>query len=444
MTLRETIATYLHTFADTIHTPSALATVTSKVDDSTGWQSLGAAPHDRDAAEIQQLYSDALTAWRKNPMAKRIVDITTDYCLGDGLTPTAAGTTGTFIERWWNHPKNRMPIRLPDLVDELTRAGDLFISLHRNPDDGISYVRPIPKDRIVRIKTLPNDWETETAYYELQDTAQPKKWLSPFHPDAKDADAVMVHYRINRVVGALMGESDLATLIPWLLRYSRMLEDRVRLHWATKAFLWLVTVPTNLVKSKTEQYNQPPESGTVIVKDEQESWEPVTPNLHAFDARYDLHAVRMMIDAASFPPHWRGEPTDVNLATAVAMERAATRHLRRRQLYIRHFVTDLAHLTHTRAWQINRTRSKPNLDAITVDAPDLNRQDNKDLAIAARALAASMKTLAAETPTRSPALARRATELIFRFAGETLTPDQVEEIVDELIANPLPEEEPAA
>jgi len=220
-----------------------------------------------------------------------------------------------------------------------------------------------------------------------------------------------------------------------------MLEDRVRLHWATKAFLWLVTVPTNLVKSKTEQYNQPPESGTVIVKDEQETWEPVTPNLHAFDARYNLHAVRMMIDAASFPPHWRGEPTDVNLATAVAMERAATRHLRRRQLYIRHLVTDLTHLAHTRAWQIGRTRSKPSIKAITVDAPDLNRQDNKDLAIAARALAASMATLYNETPIRSPALTRRVIELVFRFAGETLTPDQVDEILTELTANPPPAED---
>ena len=40
-----------------------------------------------------------------------------------------------------------------------------------------------------------------------------------------------------------MGESDLTTIIPWLLRYSRMLEDRVRLHWAARAFLYLVTVP---------------------------------------------------------------------------------------------------------------------------------------------------------------------------------------------------------
>ena len=50
-------------------------------------------------------------------------------------------------------------------------------------------------------------------------------------------------------------------MIPWLLRYSRMLEDRVRLHWAVRAFLWLVTVPSNKIDAKREQYRTPPDSG---------------------------------------------------------------------------------------------------------------------------------------------------------------------------------------
>ncbi len=68
------------------------------------------------------------------------------------------------------------------------------------------------------------------------------------------SDAVMLHYSVNKPIGALMGESDLTTIIPWLLSYSRMLEDRVRLHWAARAFLYLVTVPSNKVESKSAQY----------------------------------------------------------------------------------------------------------------------------------------------------------------------------------------------
>ena len=43
--------------------------VTAKVDDSAGWASLTALPHERDWAEIQQLYDNALEAYRKNPIA---------------------------------------------------------------------------------------------------------------------------------------------------------------------------------------------------------------------------------------------------------------------------------------------------------------------------------------------------------------------------------------
>ena len=71
-----------------------LAAVTVRVDDSSGWVSFTGGPNDRDASEIQQQYTDALEAWRKNPIAKRIVDCITDYVLGDGMTPAAPGTMG--------------------------------------------------------------------------------------------------------------------------------------------------------------------------------------------------------------------------------------------------------------------------------------------------------------------------------------------------------------
>lgn len=414
----------------------SLAAMTVQVDDSPGWQAAGGAggPHDRDAGEIQQLYSDTLTAWRKNPMAKRIVDTMTDYCLGDGLTPTAAGSAGAFVRRWWNHPQNLMPLRLPELCDELTRAGDLFLTLHRNPEDGISYVRPVPKDRIQRIETAANDWETELAYHEtLPGGVGARRWPSPVDPNAAEAPAVMVHYAINRPVGALMGESDLASMIPWLLRYSRLLEDRVRLHWAARAFLWIVTVPPNKVREKMEQYRSAPDSGAVIVKDESEKWAVVNPDLKGMDSQFDLRAVRMMIDAGTgMPPHWRGEPHNVSLATSRSMDRAAARHLRRRQLYLRFLVVDLAHIAYTRAWQLGKVRAAPRREAISAETTDIDRQDNQELAVAARDIAQALFALKTQMPGHSPTLQRLFLRLVFRFAGEPLDEPLVDAITAEL------------
>ena len=76
-----------------------------------------------------------------------------------------------------------------------------------------------------------------------------------------DADAaaaaapgpVCLHFAVNRPVGCVRGESDLASVLPWLRRYSRWLEDRTRLNAAVHAFLWLVKVPgAMLARRKAE------------------------------------------------------------------------------------------------------------------------------------------------------------------------------------------------
>ncbi len=296
--------------------PLEMASVSTRIEDApndNGWTRL-AGGHDYDPAQVQELYADALTAWRKNPIAFRIISITTDYVVGDALQLSSPlRSLERFIRAFWDHPQNRLNLRLEAMCEELARAGDLFVALFRNPADGMSYLRFVTKDRILRIETAPNDWENEIAYVESLEDGSTRTWLSPSHPQAAESASVLLHYAVNRPLGALLGESDLTTMIPWLQRYSRMLEDRVRLHGAMRAFLWIVTVPANRIREKQEQYHGAPESGNIIIKDESESWEPQSPNLHAADAGHDLEAVRGMIDAGSGYPRTgaarAGKPT---------------------------------------------------------------------------------------------------------------------------------------
>ena len=195
------------------------------------WQTISGRKHDRSWSEIQELYTDALTAWRKNPMAWRIINTTVNFVVGNGIELSSPmASLDQFIRQFWQHRKNTMPLRLVPMIEELSRSGDLFVLLFRNTIDGMSYIRFVTKDQIQKIETAPNDWETELVYWETPPAGEydPRRWLSPDHPDAPMADAIMLHYAVNKPIGALMGESDLTTIIPWLLRYSRMLEDLVR------------------------------------------------------------------------------------------------------------------------------------------------------------------------------------------------------------------------
>ncbi len=393
--------------------------------------------NDRDYGDMQAQYGDALDAWRKNPQARRIIDITTDHVLGDGFRPQASGQLGRFIDQFWRHRQNRMDMRLPAIVDELSRAGDVFLAMFRNAADGMSYVRPIPKSQIIKIEVADNDWETEIAYHERQGPGEPPRvWLSPMHPDAGAADAVMLHYAINRPVGALWGEGDLATIVPWLLRYSRMLEDRVRLNWAARMFHWFVKVPRSAVAATRAKYQaNTPQPGAIIVHDDQEEWDMKTPNLAITPAVNDLQALRMMIAVgAGQPPHWHGDSMDVNLATATAMERAATRHLKRRQQEVADFVIDLCYVAYSRAHALGMARRAPDRDAITIALPDLSRDDNVMLAQAGGELAAAFNGLQSAIGSGSRSLKERALRLFFQFMAEPIDDKEVTAMLDELDA----------
>ncbi|HRO90560.1 MAG TPA: hypothetical protein PK205_17865 [Promineifilum sp.] len=425
-----------------------------------GWSAIAGHPSaERPEAARQAQYRDALEAWRSNPYAKRIIDLITDYTVGDGLTPAGEGEIGRFVDAFWNHPRNRLDLRLPELMDELSRSGDLFLALFRNAADGMSYVRAVPKGEVLEIVTAPNDWETEIAYvvrggapdtkYEIRDTSEErdselvsrisnlvsggKVFLSPNHPDAAAADVVMVHYAINRPVGALVGESELAGILPALRWYNRMLEDRVRLNWAARAFLWFVTVPTGRVHAKAEQYATPPEPGSIVVHDEGERWEMVAPNLRGLDARHDLRALRQAISAGSGqPPHWHGDGGDVNRAVAAAMQDPALRRLRRRQKQLQHLVIDLCHTAYTRAYETGTARRRPDRSAVRVALPDISREDNESLALAAERLTGAFAGLMGALPGWSPTLAGQMLPLIFKFAGEPMSAGLTQMILDEL------------
>jgi hypothetical protein len=425
--------------------PAELARVSVKVDYSPGWSNLSGRPHDYEPARVQEIYADALTAWRKNPIAWRIVAITTDYVVGDRIQISGLRRDlQRFIDLFWNHPKNRMDLRLESMCDELSRAGDLFVVLFRNPLDGMSYIRFVTKDRIVKVETGENDWETELAYYEVasnpqQAMGEPRRWLSPDNPEADESDHVMLHYAVNRPVGALLGESDLVTMIPWLQRYSRMLEDRVRLHWGIRAFLWMVTVPTNKVREKQEQYRSAPESGSIVVKDESETWEAVSPQLRGADAEHDLKAVRQMVDAGSgYPPHWRGESGDANLATATAMQSPTERHLARRQKYFVFMLQDILYHAFQRSALLKGRGALRGEDygrLFSVSAPDVSRSDNEALARASRDLSQAFGQLGSDLAvSRSSTLSKMLMNLVFKFAGEPQSDELLAQILAEIEA----------
>ncbi len=244
---------------------------------------------------------------------------------------------------------------------------------------------------------------------------------------------VMLHFAINRPVGATRGESDLAPILVWLRRYSRWLEDRVRLNAAVRSFLWIVKVRSQFVESKAAQYRQPPEPGSVMVVDrDSEDWEAVAPDLKASDAKEDGRAIRSMVVAGGPGTGLVdiGEAETSNLATAKEMSEQRRRFLRRRQTYFGYVLSTLTIVAWNRAQEAGLVRGRPvTFSDVILDFPDISVQDNKELADAAQAITASLAELR-NIFAPSSAMKRMALRLYLKFAGETITEQDFEEIVE--------------
>lgn len=380
-------------------------------------------PIDKPWHELFQEFEDAREAWRRNPLARRLVGLITSYAVGNGISlGSEKSHLRKFISDFWQH--NRMDLRVDEWCDELSRSGELFPVLFTNPVSGMSSVRLVPACLIRAIDFDGEDYERELRYQEQVGIGEAEKWWIGVGSDlAINVDQpLMLHYAVNRPVGALRGESDLASILPWLRRYNRWLEDRVRLNAAMRAFLWVVKVPARLRSAVEERYRTPPEAGSVIIAEEgAETWEAITPKIGASDAEKDGRAIRWMIVAGGPGTALLdiGEGEDSNLATGQAMAEQRRRFLRRRQAYLVWLLIDLTWRAFERWRQVTGLRQSARVGDITAVTPDISPEDNGNLASAARALTDSLEGMARLIGS-GPSFRSLALRLFVKFVGESL------------------------
>ena len=159
----------------------------------------------------------------------------------------------------------------------------------------------------------------------------------------------MLHYAINRPVGARWGESDLAPLLSWLSRYAAWLQDRARLNKYRQAFMYVVqgnyASPADRLQRQAELNANPPGSGSILVTDTSEIWGILNPQLDSFDANADGLALKKMIAAgAGVPLHFLAEPESSTRTTAEAAGGPTYRHYQQRQVFFLWLLRDLARI----------------------------------------------------------------------------------------------------
>ena len=353
------------------------------------------------------------------------------------------------------------------MCDELTRSGELFPILFTNRVDGMSYIRFIPASRIRELDCDPNDYETELRYGELMSTGDLRWWLSPHHPDTaqfpRNCQAVskklhpeggqtspliggtegglppvMCHFTVNRPIGATRGEGDLVPVLPWALRYSEWLKDRVRLNRqrTRQGMMDLEIADDSMVREKRQQLrtSQPLESGIYI----HGPGEKVTFHnlrIDANDAERDGRVLRLAIAAGgNVALHYLGEGESTNYATARAMGEPTARFFTDRQGELCDMLLDLV----TQAYHRRVLSGHGKLPAggdlqLQTSVTEVAREDNETLARSANLIVRAL----AEMKLNGWIDDVTAITLAFKFAGEAIGEEEITSILANATTKPI-------
>lgn len=446
----------VHRFFGDIIERAVNAAVSVRVDDSAGWEMLsGGGPHDRPWSDLRKDLDDAFDGWRKNFMVRRLVTLSRSYVVSGGIEISSKRPdVEKFTRRFWTYRKTRMTRRLGPMCDELTRAGEIFPVLHTNKIDGLSYVRFVPASRIRSVKADPDDYEKELAYGQLRDldlTAKDKPdlpedydpnlkwWFSPDHPlsntpgDDGRLPPVMLHFAVNKPIGATRGEGDLTPILKWCLRYANWLEDRVRLNRIrTRSGILHIRVADDQVDAKRKQYTrQDPLKAGILVTGMNEEAEMLNLNIRASDAAPDGQALRLAIAAGSNTAlHYMGEGLGANYSTAKEMGEPTTRFYSERQDSFVDILKDIVTIAYQRYLLVKGRQVPRSWDGdlkLEESVTEVARADNAGLAAAAKDIVTALAVMKAQSWIDDATAIR----LAFKFAGEVIGEDEINHILSQ-------------
>ena len=403
-----------------------MAILESEANFMVGVRSMNQSDRDRLVPDRAEILEQALAAWRTNPLARRIVELTSQYCVGGGLSITSKNKkVSSFINEFWNHRLNNMPVRIMEMCDELTRSGNLFV-LFSSDVSGMSFVRVVPTSNVDEIIARANDIEQPVSFKMKQDVKSLDAQTFPAYDEKEDDlnKAVMVQYTINKPSGAQWGESDLAPILKWLSRYSNWLEDRARLNRYRNAFLYTVSSKfASEVQRKARQQAlnaEPPQPGSILVTDENEVWNVISPKLESREAAADGLALKKMIASGTgIPLHFLAEPESATRTTAEASGGPTYRRFQERQKYFMWVIQDILTVVLNRKGTIDdslKTRNKINPYELTIAGTDINTADNISLAMAAGNILAVLTTARDRSLIDDSEFLR----LLYKFTGENI------------------------
>lgn len=376
--------------------------------------------------EQDRMIETAVYLYVMNPLAGSLLDIQRDFIVGKGFSAQSQDPdVDRVLQRFWGDGCNRMDLKLPEKVLQLSLFGEQCWPAFTSDNYGLvrlGYVDPVQIEAV-----LPDPDNVEQLVAVITRDAMGRKGkryriilnedeaqiVSPAAIRIREActDGDAFYFSVNRLSNMTRGISDLMRLLDWCDAYEEFLfENLERMAKHLMTFIWDVTYEGATEEQIEEKLRKmrPPRRGSVRAHNERVKWDAVAPDLKSYETGEAMQNFKRHIigTGARLPLTWFGDPEDSNRASAGEMNDPPIVKLSARQLYVKYAVTEVLRyqLAQARA-RGTLTRDEVQLldadgkalgkpvalkDAFSVTAPEISTKDTAKIATALVSLTTSL------------------------------------------------------
>jgi hypothetical protein len=357
----------------------------------------------------------------RNPIAKKVVRLTADFVVGEGIQIKADEVKGRekeqkelqkIIDKFWTI--NEWDLKQFDRIEELSLYGEQIYRTFINEMNGDVKLGVFDPEMINKILPCKDNAEELTTiipkgtYSEAElkdatlDIIRPQKKIAEDKdtgkkiPVGSELRGEAFFFAVNKGSHATRGKSDLLAIADWLDIFDRTLYTMTERVTFLLTFIWDITIngatPEQLKKRLDEIQANPPKPGSHQVHNDMEAWKAHAPDLKGRDYAEFAKSVKDMLTGGSgYPEHWLfGKGEDVNKASAQEMAEPTLRQLQRRQQYVIYMFRKMID------FQIQQKINKDILDGKVEDypysvvVPDPSRKETTMIADAISKLAPAL------------------------------------------------------
>jgi hypothetical protein len=349
--------------------------------------------------------------WESNPLANRLIELPLAYLLAEGVRVTCKDKGHQdLLDRFWHDPINKMKVKLPKKVRELSIYGEQCYPAFVNDVDGfvrLGYLDPEliehrikdpdNPEHIVGIITYKNRAGISRKYRVIINGPESvfTEKTQALRQTFTDGDAF--YFAVNDLSNGSAGRSDLLAQIDWLDAYDEFLFGELDRLKFIRAFIWDVTLAgaTEADVIKKAKSIGAPQPGSVRVHNDAETWSAESPDLKMADNESASRLFRNhILGGSTMPEHWYGGGGNVNRAAAAEMGEPTFKIYTMRQQTVRYMLEEICTYVLRKAALAVSASDELDLadekNVVTAEFPEMTAQDTTAYATALQQLIAGV------------------------------------------------------